>query len=97
MKGTFFDRFRVPKLVPKIYLIFPCRVCDTGKPDGAAEKLKVFEKLADTPAVRFSTKPPGEWEECYLLWKMRTALQRETQNRTVLSILQSTARNRDVL
>ena len=62
----------------------------------AREAESIQKKLAEMPAVRFS-KPPGEWQEHYLKWKTRTAPQQKTQNRTVLSILQQTARNRNML
>ena len=60
--------FWVPKMVPKILqasLIFYVVFATLASQTVLAEKLKVFKKLAETPAVRFLTKPPGEWEECY--------------------------------
>ena len=83
--------FWVPKMVPKILqanLIFHVVFATLASQTVLAEKLKVFKKARRDASSPVLTKPPGEWEECYFYWKMRTAPQRETQNRTVLSILQ---------
>ena len=78
-------------MVPKILqanLIFYVVFATLASQTVLAEKLKLFKKARRDASSPVLTKPPGEWEECFSTWKMRTAPQRETQNRTVLSILQ---------
>ena len=47
MKGTFFDRVLGPKSGPEDFAGEPnclCRVCDTGKPDGACREAESIQK-----------------------------------------------------
>ena len=67
---------------------FLCRVCDTGKPDGACREAESIQKSSPRCQQSGFNKTTRRVGRMLFLMEMRTAPQRETQNRTVLSILQ---------
>ena len=81
-RHRFLTGFWVPKMVPKILqanLIFLCRVCDTGKPDGACREAESFQKSSPRRQQSGSNKTTRRVERMLFQWKMRTAPQRDTE------------------
>ena len=67
-RHRFLTGFLGPKNGPEDFAGEPnflCRVCDTGKPDGACREAESIQKSSPRCQQSGFNKTTGEWEECY--------------------------------